>query len=142
MSLERKEEVREVRGRGFAQRQRVVEVAPNTRTVLVSRVSMLLWFITAVLIGLIVFRFALMLLAANPANGFVDFIYSITDIFVAPFAGIVGSPATDSGSVVDTASIFAVIVYLLAAGALVSLFRILFAGTRSTRRVTTIEREN
>lgn len=142
MSLERKEEVREVRGRGFAQRQRVVEVAPNTRTVLVSRVSMLLWFITAVLIGLIVFRFALMLLAANPANGFVDFIYSITDIFVAPFAGIVGSPATDSGSVVDTASIFAVIVYLLAAWALVSLFRILFAGTRSTRRVTTIEREN
>lgn len=142
MSVERKEQVREIRGRGYAQRQRIVEVAPNTRTVLVSRISKLLWFIAAVVIGLIVFRFALMLMAANPANGFVDFIYSFTDIFVAPFAGIVGSPALDTGSVVDTASIFAVIVYLLATWALVALFHILFAGTRSTRRVTTVERES
>ena len=141
MSLEHKEQVREVRGRGFAQRQRVVEVTPNTRTILVSRITKLLWFITAVLVSLIAFRFILMLLAANPQNAFVDLIYSITDIFVTPFAGIVGSPALDTGSVVDTASIFAAIVYLLGAWALIALFRILFAGSRSTRHVTTIERE-
>ncbi|MEQ8675421.1 MAG: YggT family protein [Aggregatilineales bacterium] len=141
MSLEHKEQVREVRGRGYAQRQRVVEVTPNTRTILVSRITMLLWLLTAVLVGLIVFRFALMLMAANPQNGFVDLIYSITDVFVSPFAGIVGSPALDTGSVVDTASIFAAVVYLLGAWAVVSLFRILFAGSRSTRHVTTIERE-
>lgn len=140
--MERKERVQVVQDGDYARRQRVVEYVPEARQVIVSRVSKLLWLITAVITGIITFRFVLKLLAANPQNGFVDLIYSITDVLVAPFATIINTPAFDGGSIFDVASIFAIVVYVLLAWVLVSLFRILFAGTKGTRRTTTIERQS
>ena len=49
------------------------------------RVISLLFGILAVLIGL---RILLLLLVANSGNAIVDFVYSVTEPFVAPFRGI------------------------------------------------------
>ncbi len=56
-----------------------------------------------ILIGL---RFILRLLGANPASGFVDWIYSWSTPFVTPFSGIFGQEATITGRGVVTGSVF------------------------------------
>ena len=79
------------------------------------RVVSLLFGILAVLIGL---RILLLLLVANQGNAIVDFIYGVTEPFVAPFRGIfsfdvvgVGDAALDIGAVV--ALIGWLLIYLL-----------------------------
>lgn len=141
MASERKEQVRVVKDGGYERRQRVVEVAPSTQDVLVARISKLLWLLAAIVTALLAFRFGLKLIAANPANGFVNFMYSITDVLVAPFNGIVNTPAYTGGTIIDIAALIAMLVYILAAWALVALIRILFTSTQRRRRVTTVERD-
>lgn len=142
MATERREHVETVRDGDYAQRRRVVEYAPETRQVIVSRVNKFIWLVTAVIVGLLAFRFVLKLIAANAANTFTDLIYKITDVMVAPFNGIVANPATNGGSVVDTAALFAAVVYILAAWVLVMFIRILFSSAKRARHVTTIESES
>lgn len=142
MATERREHIETVRDGDYAQRRKVVEYAPQTRQVIVSRVNKFIWLMTAVITGLLMFRFVLKLIAANAANTFVDLMYKITDVMVAPFNGIIASPATSGGSIVDTAALFAMVVYVLVAWVLVMLIRILFSSTKRARHVTTIESES
>lgn len=141
MATERKEEVQVIRDGNYARRRRVVEIAPTTRDVILARVIQLLWLIAGVIISLIAFRFVLMLLGANSQNDFVEVLYSVTDVFVSPFAGIVGTPDFTNGGVMDTASLFAVIVYFFATWILIVLLGIVFGTAKRYRRTTTIERE-
>lgn len=55
------------------------------------------------LIGL---RFILRLVGANPASGFVDWIYDWSTPLVTPFAGIFGQEASVAGPGVVTQSVF------------------------------------
>lgn len=74
-----------------------------------------------VLVGLAIieaglgFRLAFLLAGANPANGFVDFIYDSTNELVEPFGGIVTNEAVDGGGVFESATLIAMFVYLVAA---------------------------
>ena len=79
----------------------------------------LLWIVEAIL----ALRFILRLIAANPAAGFTDFIYRVSQPLVAPFVNIVrNSVATGStGGVVEWFTIIAMIVYWLLAWAIVRL---------------------
>ena len=78
----------------------------------VRRVISLLFGILAVLIAL---RIVLLLLVANQTNGLVDFIYNVTEPFVAPFRGIFNfdlvSPG--GGSTVDIGALVALIGWAL-----------------------------
>jgi hypothetical protein len=141
MSTERREHVQVVNDEGYERQQRVVEYAPPLQQVLVSRISQLMWLMGALIIGIIVFRFIFLLIAANAANAFVDLIYDITDILVAPFMGIVNSPVFDNGARIDLDSLFAIIVYALGTWLLVTVFRLIFADSQHVRKVSTIERE-
>jgi hypothetical protein len=67
--------------------------------------------IVEVLIGL---RVVLKLIAANPESPFAAFIYAISGIFLFPFAGLVGTPAS-GGMVLEFSSIIAMLVYALLA---------------------------
>lgn len=89
-----------------------------------SLIYMIIGFIE-LLIG---FRFILLLLGANPASGFVSWIYGWSNPFVAPFYGIFGqqsATATGTGvvvqSVFDWTALIALIMYgliaILASGA-------------------------
>jgi hypothetical protein len=67
--------------------------------------------IVEVLIGL---RVLLKLIAANPESPFAAFIYNISAVFLFPFAGLVGTPAS-GGMVLELSSIIAMLVYALLA---------------------------
>ena len=76
------------------------------------RVLSLLFGILAVLIGL---RILLLLLVANESNSIVDFVYNVTEPFVAPFRGIFNFDAVSpgGGSVLDVAALVALLGWLL-----------------------------
>ncbi len=78
------------------------------------------------LIGL---RFALRLIGANPASGFVLWVYDWSTPFVAPFAGILGKSATVTGQGVAAASVFdwSALVAFIIIGVIVSLLGKVFS---------------
>jgi len=122
----------------YVQKRRVVESSPSTQAVLVSRISKFIWLVFGVVEVLIVFRLILQAIGANAGSGFVDFIYSITQIFVLPFQAIVPN-ITYTGGVIEIASIFALVVYPLLGWIIVRAFRIIFSDTKSTRSETTVQ---
>ncbi len=81
----------------------------------------IVYFIFGVIAAFIGIRFVLLLLAANQGNAFVDFIYGVSGVFVAPFYGIFGNTPQFGASVVDVSSLIALIVYGLLAWGIVSL---------------------
>lgn len=87
------------------------------------RIVSLLFGILAVLIGL---RILLLLLVANESNAIVDFVFSITEPFVAPFRGIFAFDAVTpgGGSVFDVAAVVALIGWLLIYLLLMAILRI------------------
>jgi len=88
------------------------------------RLYQLVWYMLAIIETLLIFRFILLALGANPLNWFVGFIYNITDPLTIPFSGIL--PQLIQGSlVVDWGSIIAMIVYALIAYAIVHLVQML-----------------
>ncbi len=93
-----------------------------------------LYLIMVVIEGLIIIRFVLRLLAANPGAGFASFIYGITAPLVLPFVGLFPTPATN-GSVLELYSIVALIVYPLLFWVIVRLIWLAF-GTNRTGLVT------
>lgn len=76
------------------------------------RIVSLLFGILAVLIGL---RIVLFLLVANQQNAIVDFVFNVTEPFVAPFRGIFAfdQVTPGGGSVFDVAAAVALVGWLL-----------------------------
>ena len=75
------------------------------------RVVSLLFAVLAVLIGL---RILLLLFVANPGNAIVDFVYSATEPFVAPFRGMFQFDQVTAGdATLDIAAVVALIGWLL-----------------------------
>ena len=89
--------------------------------------SYLIYFAFGVLNVLLAFRFILQLLGANPSNGFVDFIYNLSAIFVTPFIGIFNESLARGAvttSVFEPATLIALVVYAFIAWAIVTLIRV------------------
>jgi hypothetical protein len=101
------------------ERQRYNEPAPSDNWN-IWRAESIVYLILGVVEVLLVIRFILKLLAANPSAGFSSFIYNITAPLVAPFEGVFPSPTRNS-SVVELASLLAMIVYALLAWGIVRL---------------------
>jgi uncharacterized protein YggT (Ycf19 family) len=89
----------------------------------VRRVLSLLFGILAVLIGL---RILLLLFVANQQNSIVDFVYDVTEPFVAPFRGIFNfdTVSPGGGSVLDVAAVVALIGWLLIYVLLMAILRL------------------
>ena len=80
-----------------------------------------IYYIAGIIIALIALRFVFLLLGANRGSGFVDFLYDLTSVFVAPFNGIFGE--TQFGvSYFETSSLVAIVIYGLIAVGLGKLF--------------------
>jgi hypothetical protein len=54
----------------------------------------------------------LKLIAANPDSGFAAFIYGITGPFIAPFAGLIGTPMS-GGIILEVTTLIAMAIYAL-----------------------------
>jgi YGGT family protein len=76
--------------------------------------------------GLILLRFLLKLMAANPANVFASFVYTITQPFLLIFQGLTPTPAY-AGIVLEFHDLIAIVVYAGLAWLIVRLMWILFA---------------
>ena len=94
------------------------------------RVTQFIYWVFGLIEGLILIRFVLKALGANPSAGFAEFIYGITYPLVAPFVGLFGNPQAQ-GSVLEMHSIVALIVYALLAWLLGKLAWIMVGETRS-----------
>lgn len=104
------------------------------------RLQQILYTILLVIEGLLLIRFVLKLLAANPGAGFSSLVYSVTEPLVQPFFGLFGTPAGANGTVLELNTIIALIVYPLIFWVLGRLVSLLFTDNRSgvvARRVDT-----
>ena len=90
------------------------------------RAVQVVWFLAGLIDVIIAIRFVMKLLGANQTSGFVSFMYSISEPLIAPFRGIFGTPAA-GGSVLEPASLVAIVIYSLIGWGLVALIRLLTA---------------
>jgi hypothetical protein len=113
------------------------------RRIFTFKATQLIWLFLGVLEGLLALRILLKLMAANPGNAFAAFLYSITDLFLLPFVGLVGTP-TAGGMVLELSSIIAMVVYGLVGLGLERLVWVIFYRPRgpseSVTQTTTEDR--
>lgn len=81
-------------------------------------------------------RFVLRLFGANAQAGFAQLIYGATAPLVAPFQGLFGTVQSE-GSVLESATLVALVVYALVAWLIVKLASLAFGETRSATATTT-----
>jgi hypothetical protein len=81
------------------------------------KATQLVWLFFGGLEVLIALRIALKLIAANPASPIAALIYTITDLFLFPFAGLTITPSF-GGMVLELSSFFAMVIYALIAWAI------------------------
>lgn len=87
----------------------------------------IVYYIGGTILTLLAVRFVLLLLGASQASSFVNFIYGLSGIFVAPFNGIFTRP-TYGTSTFDSATLVAMLVYTIVT---VGLARLLTIGDRN-----------
>lgn len=123
--IDRREQVTVVDDPVVEQREVVTEDLAASNRQALYQLSALIGLLFGILEGLIGIRILLKLIAANPANEFARFVYDITAIFLAPFRGLTATPAA-GGVVLEISSIIAMIIYALAAWAIIQLVWLLF----------------
>lgn len=78
-----------------------------------------LWFVN----GLLLLRVLFHLLGANNETPFIQWLYGVSNYFVAPFVGVLPSPAIGTAAI-DSASLVAIFIYFVAAIAFVKLINL------------------
>jgi YggT family protein len=87
------------------------------------RAMEVIYLLFGIIDAILLIRLVLKLLGANAHAGFAQFIYGLTDFFLAPFKGLL--PTIVSGqSVLELSLIFAILIYSLIAVGLVRLVAI------------------
>ncbi len=82
----------------------------------------IIWYILGIIEILLIFRFLLKMIGANPFSGFTNLIYTLSNPLALPFTGVVG-PMVSGVSVFEWSTVIAGIVYLLLAYGIVQLFQ-------------------
>ena len=89
VAVDRREETVVTRQPGYATTQQVTrDVAAERRQVLFL-INRIIWSLAGLLEVLLLIRFGLKLIGANPDSGFAVFIYGLTGVFTAPFTDLV-----------------------------------------------------
>jgi hypothetical protein len=89
------------------------------------KATQLIWLLLGILEAAIALRVLFKLIGVNAENAFATLLYSVTDLFVAPFRSLIGAPAA-GGMVLEISSIIAMIVYFLIAWAFERIVYVLF----------------
>ena len=87
------------------------------------RGTQIVWYILSLLEILLVFRFVLKLMGANPEAGFTNLIYNLTWPFTAPFLAVFPM-TTVEGNIFEWTTLLAILVYWLIASGIVQLLLI------------------
>lgn len=95
-----------------------------------------IYLLFGVIEAVLAIRFVLRLFGANAQAGFAQLVYGATAPVVAPFQGLFGTVQSE-GSVLESATLVALIVYALVAWLIVKLASLAFGETRSATATTT-----
>ncbi len=95
------------------------------------KATQLVWLGLVMIEALIALRIGLKLIGANPENPFAAFTFGLSQIFLFPFEGLVGSPTT-GGAVLEISSFIAMVVIALLAWAFERLVWLIFYRPRET----------
>lgn len=98
-------------------------------------VSRVVWFLFGFIEVLIAMRFVLKMFGASAEAGFVQLIYGVSGVFMAPFVAIFGT-ARVSGATFEWSALVAIAVYALIAWGIVQLMR----AVNPRERSETVER--
>jgi uncharacterized protein YggT (Ycf19 family) len=104
---------------------------PATSSEVVSRVNPgrramdLVYLVFGVIDGLLLIRLVLKLLGANTTAAFTQWVYNVTDVFLAPFHNLLPTIGSNN-SVLEMSVIVAILVYALVAWVLARLMAIIF----------------
>ena len=95
------------------------------RRIFTFKASQLVWLLFGILEALLALRIGLKLIGANAASPVAAFLYGFTDLFLWPFAGLVGTP--EAGALVlELTTVIAMVVYALIAWALERIIWVIF----------------
>lgn len=135
VAVDRREETVVTQQPGYAATEQVTRDVAAERRQGFAQVAQIIWGILALLEILLGLRFMLKLIAANPDSGFAAFIYGITSPFLAPFALLVGTPAS-GGMVLEVTTLIAMGVYALVFWGIIYVIQIVSnrPGSRSVTR--------
>lgn len=100
------------------------------------RFSQIIWYILGFVEVLLVFRFSLKALGANPYIGFTSLIYSTTKPLIAPFRGIL-IVSSNGANIIEWPTIIAAVVYLCVAWGIVYLLDLTYPITPEDVEVQT-----
>lgn len=95
------------------------------RRIFTFKATQLVWLLFGILEALIALRIGLKLIGANPDSPIAVYLYGFTGLFLLPFEGLTGTPAS-GGMVLEISSVIAMLVYALIAWALERLIWVIF----------------
>lgn len=98
------------------------------------------WYFFGAIEALLALRFVLKAFAANPSAPFSQFIYAASDLFLAPFRFVFGTPSI-GGSAFELSTLLAIVVYWLLAWGIVKLLLMNRPVTRYEARVQLQEQD-
>ncbi len=139
VAVDRREETVVTQQPGYAATEQVTRDVAAERRLVLFQVTRIVWSILGLLEILLGLRFMLKLIAANPNSGFAVFMYGITGPFMAPFKGLIGTPAS-GGMILEVTTLIAMGIYALIFWGVVRVIQIV-ADRPSARTVTRSVRE-
>ena len=92
--------------------QTTQEEPEQERRIFTFKATQVIWLLLGILEVMLALRFVLKLIAANPASPIAAAIYSFTDLFLFPFAGLTATPAV-GGMVLEISTLIAMAIYFL-----------------------------
>lgn len=98
------------------------QVHTEVRAPIEAMMSRIVWFVFGFIEVLIAIRFVLKLFGANSDAGFVQLVYGVSGVLMAPFSTIFGT-ARVSGATFEWSALVAIAVYALIAWGIVQLIR-------------------
>jgi len=132
--VDRREEIVVTQQPGYAVTEQVTRDVAAERRLGLFQVTRIIWSVLGLLEVFLGLRFMLKLIAANPDIGFAAFIYGITGVFIAPFAGLIGTP-TSGGTSLEVTTLIAMSIYALIFWGIVYVVQI--ATDRPSARIVT-----
>jgi YggT family protein len=112
VGVDRREETVVTQQPGYATTEQITRDVAAERRQVVYLINRIIWSVAGLLEVLLLIRFGLKLIGANPDSGFAAFIYGLTGVFTAPFTDLI--PTVVSGvNILELTTAIAMIIYAL-----------------------------
>ena len=112
IAVDRREETVVTREPGYAATEQVTRDVAAERRQILFQIDRIIWSLLGLLEVLLIIRFALKLIGANPDSGFTAFIYGLTGAVTAPFTDLIPT-LSSGGNTLEMTTAIAMVIYAL-----------------------------